>query len=405
MKDHERLSEKALRARALLHMMRPLVREKKIDQKAKRVVTSLQQLEKMNPNKAHARHMYLRHSVKEAMEAGPGDAASRLRDSRQCMSSHSQAFEALAAPERRQFEEARATHVASRWDNIKAAQAALVVKLRRLHQKEAEAVKSNGVPNHIAQARLNDRELESACEFFDSPGCQKLRLEAGPLGAFGLAPSAPSQAEQGVLRAVEDGLPQVDEAEPPWWCRSICRIRDCFWETAIGLEEEGGFWLVLFAKKSPPRVHLLAAAAQDDRGGLERWNCASEGSSSSGSSPVRVPPPDHLHRAGHSLPEGRRLRHLRSLGLPAARENRSSASCANGVRAVPVDACRSQASQCTSSRSATTSGSGCSARRAAGGVPLAFGRRSSRRLPSCSQACSCRRAPSPSSRRSWKRER
>jgi len=257
MKDHERLSEKALRARALLHMMRPLVREKKIDQKAKRVVTSLQQLEKMNPNKAHARHMYLRHSVKEAMEAGPGDAASRLRDSRQCMSSHSQAFEALAAPERRQFEEARATHVASRWDNIKAAQAALVVKLRRLHQKEAEAVKSNGVPNHIAQARLNDRELESACEFFDSPGCQKLRLEAGPLGAFGLAPSAPSQAEQGVLRAVEDGLPQVDEAEPPWWCRSICRIRDCFWETAIGLEEEGEFWLVLFAKKNPHECTFL----------------------------------------------------------------------------------------------------------------------------------------------------
>jgi hypothetical protein len=148
-------------------------------------------------------------------------------------------------------------------------------KLVRAHQ---ELIASRGKPNHLAQCRFTDGDLQSVCDLYQSPAYQSLRIES-VADAFGEAPRPPSAAEQQVIEEVEDESFVGPLVSPPWWCRSICRVREAFTCAAIaGSEDSDVYWLLLFAKKSPRettwlqlRRRPLVLDLTEDRGeGLDR---------------------------------------------------------------------------------------------------------------------------------------
>lgn len=256
MKDHERYSEKPLRVRALLHSMRALLRPTPADRRAKHAERTLQRLGAMQPNRVHGRQMFFRQHVNTQLE-GRRSPAERESESKLCMARHVKMFSALSPLERLPFEMEAARFVEQRKQDIGKAQAALQAEMCAIEREGAHARKTSGMPNHVLSARLSDVNLMSVCDVFDSPECQKLHLESH-LWHFGPGPLPPSPSEQEVVRSAEKATARPDDSvEPPWWCRCICRLRDVFRGVAVGAEENGDFWLLLYAKKSPYQATFL----------------------------------------------------------------------------------------------------------------------------------------------------
>lgn len=258
MRSHERYSEKALRVRALLHSLRPCVRLERVDRRVALIDRKSSRLAAMRPGRVNGRHMFLKHQIEDSLTSMPQDPAARLEESRRRMSAHEHEFRALTPLERVPFERKAIEHVEQCKLDIAEVQARLLNERRRLEREARGRKEAEDVPNSVNEARLRDDELQRACDFFDSPVGTKLRLEPH-LGAWGKAPEAPIAGEQRVIRGVatgEEGLGIAGHRR--WWLSHVCRARELFFATALGLEADGDeYWMLLFAKQAPFQATFL----------------------------------------------------------------------------------------------------------------------------------------------------
>ena len=260
MRDHSRYSEKALRARALLHQVRSVTRPKHVSTAEKSLVRRMERLKSYNPNKVRGRHMFLKQMVHASMSAAGREPKNRLQASRTCVKDCQKEYDALTPLEQADFEHEATNYV----EEVKCARLAdttrMETQLRAIREQDRQAETARSVPNHIASVRFSDADLQHACEVYNSPAVQSLHLEAH-FGAYGRGPTAPALHEQKQIEAEIDD----DEAwgpafrgEVPWWCADIARHRDAFPCQAIGFEEDGlDWWLVLFCKQSPHQCTFL----------------------------------------------------------------------------------------------------------------------------------------------------
>lgn len=253
MKDHDRYSETALRARALLYSLRPCVRQPKVDKLVSLVEKALRRIDRMQPNRITGRHMHLKTMVATAMtHHEEGDKAGGLQSSRNCVAKHAEEYASLVPLERASFDQQARGDRLELQEDLARQRTKLVALQRRLQDEEEARLLKRSAPNHVAEARLNDAELAEVCEFYDSKQCQQMRLEKH-IGAFGSPPEAPAPDEQRlILQAAEAASVSEPLPPKPWLCRTISQCRDHFWQSALSTEEDSEVcYLFLFAKQSP----------------------------------------------------------------------------------------------------------------------------------------------------------
>ena len=251
MKSHGRYGENSLRVRSSLQASRLLVRRDLLPG-VKRINLKLASLRKRQPQKTNGTCMYFRDNVRHVLRHhSQRNKRARLQATRECFASSGRAYKTLSSQQRTRLSKRARAFAAKSRRVIFAEMVKLNIEKRALIRAHQEKIESKGKPNHIAQCRLIDGELQSACDLYQSLAYQSLRLNDSS-DAFGEAPLPPSVQEQEIIEAVADEFFAGPTADAPWWCRSIARNRESFAGAALGLSEDNDeFWLLLFAKKNP----------------------------------------------------------------------------------------------------------------------------------------------------------
>ena len=177
MRDHERYTEKALRVRALLYSLRPLVRKLRAPLHVRMLETRMTKIQKRQPLKAAGRQLFFKKTVKDANVKQYMDSHQRRDVTRQCMAMHGREFKQLCTAEQHALRQQARTEAVSKDRDNEAERRRLNAEHGRLNFEAGEAVRRGAKPNHMVQARVDDQWLEHAVDHYNNES-EGLTLES-----------------------------------------------------------------------------------------------------------------------------------------------------------------------------------------------------------------------------------
>jgi hypothetical protein len=256
MKGHKQHGAASMTAKAMLHMVKPLLQQSPEVKQMEAMQSRLETLEKRSPSKIAGRHMFVQQlfqvaaSWKSNGKWLPADHKERI------MGSHGKRWAALPGAKKAEFAALAQAHQNKTRLETEHAIAHTRAKLR-LHRERVEREKAEGgKPLRVSSCRLSASDIAELDAFCVSPEFIAKRIAA--MRESALTPAEPPPpALQSTLSAMLGDTPSVSTSgSGAPWLSAVCRARDQFARAVFKLYTAQGerYLLFVYAVQSPRMI-------------------------------------------------------------------------------------------------------------------------------------------------------
>lgn len=255
MKGHKQYGSASMTAKAMLHMVKPLLQQSLEHKKIETLQARLRTLEKRSPSKVSGRHIYVRQLFQVAASWKSDGKWLPADHKLQIMGSHAKRWAALPDESKGQFTALAQVHQETVRLDTEQTIAHTRAKLR-LHSERVEIEKAEGgKPLRVSSCRLSASEVAALDAFCVSPEFTARRVAA--MRESALTPAEPPPpALQSTLSTMLEDTPGASSTGRAPWLSAVCKSRDHFARAVFKLCTAQGERHVLFvyAVQSPRMV-------------------------------------------------------------------------------------------------------------------------------------------------------